>query len=71
MKVNTRRAFHESFILSQLCISVDVNECASSPCVNGQCQDGINQYTCTCNAGWTGVNCDTGECTSPRDTSPR
>ena len=38
---------------------VDENECASTPCVNGQCQDGINQYTCVCEAGWTGITCDT------------
>ena len=38
--------------------SSDINECASAPCVNGQCQDEINQYTCICEPGWTGINCD-------------
>ncbi|XP_072048736.1 uncharacterized protein [Amphiura filiformis] len=38
--------------------SSDINECASSPCVNGGCQDGINQYMCQCNVGWSGTNCD-------------
>ena len=38
--------------------SSDVNECSSDPCMNGQCQDGINQYTCICDPGWEGVNCD-------------
>ncbi|WP_437497765.1 calcium-binding EGF-like domain-containing protein [Sorangium sp. So ce1099] len=37
---------------------VDVDECASSPCVNGDCADGQNQYTCSCNAGWEGTRCD-------------
>ncbi|XP_072022532.1 lysyl oxidase homolog 2-like [Amphiura filiformis] len=36
----------------------DSIDCASNPCVNGQCQDGANQYTCVCNPGWTGENCD-------------
>ncbi|XP_072033883.1 scavenger receptor cysteine-rich domain-containing protein DMBT1-like [Amphiura filiformis] len=36
----------------------DSIDCASNPCFNGQCQDGANQYTCVCNPGWTGENCD-------------
>ena len=30
----------------------------ASPCVNGQCTDKINNYTCTCEPGWEGRNCD-------------
>ena len=42
-----------------LYISIDINECASQPCLNGgQCTDGVNQYTCTCAPGWEGTNCD-------------
>ncbi|XP_072037352.1 uncharacterized protein [Amphiura filiformis] len=36
----------------------DINECQSNPCVNGQCRNEINQYTCSCFDGWTGINCD-------------
>ena len=36
------------------------NECTSSPCENGNCQDMVNQYRCACNPGWTGVNCEQG-----------
>ena len=37
----------------------DVNECASSPCVNGAtCVDQVNNFTCTCSPGFTGVLCD-------------
>ena len=37
---------------------LDINECDSQPCQNGgQCLDGVNQYTCTCAAGYAGVNC--------------
>ena len=37
----------------------DINECDSNPCRNsGNCIDGVNGYTCACQPGWTGVNCD-------------
>ena len=38
----------------------DIDKCSSNPCVNGQCVDSANQYACTCDAGWTGTNCDEG-----------
>ena len=40
----------------------DINECSSSPCMNGgTCDDKINQYTCSCAPGYEGSRCDTGE----------
>ena len=40
----------------------DVNECLSSPCVNGgSCRDEVNQFSCDCFAGYTGIQCQTGE----------
>ena len=37
---------------------LDINECASLPCQNGgQCMDSIANFTCTCVAGYEGVNC--------------
>ncbi len=34
---------------------VDINECLSNPCVNGAtCVDNVADYTCSCNAGFTG-----------------
>ncbi|XP_078615554.1 sushi, von Willebrand factor type A, EGF and pentraxin domain-containing protein 1-like isoform X2 [Branchiostoma floridae x Branchiostoma japonicum] len=40
--------------------SLDVNECASSPCMNGgSCVDHINTFTCLCAPGYSGINCQT------------
>lgn len=38
----------------------DVDECASSPCVHGNCTDQINGYVCECIHGYIGVVCETG-----------
>ena len=35
----------------------NIDDCDPNPCVNGACQDGVNSFTCTCDAGFTGVNC--------------
>jgi hypothetical protein len=36
----------------------NINECVSSPCVNGACIDKVNGYQCVCQPGWTNMNCD-------------
>ncbi|XP_078581452.1 laminin subunit gamma-3-like [Branchiostoma floridae x Branchiostoma japonicum] len=47
-------------------LCADLNECEPSPCVHGTCTDDIGGYTCTCENGWEGINCDltsfNGEC---------
>uniref|UniRef100_A0A8C6SFC2 Fibulin 7 n=1 Tax=Neogobius melanostomus TaxID=47308 RepID=A0A8C6SFC2_9GOBI len=36
----------------------DINECASSPCLNGgTCVDEASQFSCVCAKGWAGVTC--------------
>ena len=38
-----------------------IDECASRPCMNGgNCTDEINEYTCECADGFTGLNCESG-----------
>ena len=40
-----------------LCLS-DINDCSPDPCENGAtCDDEVNDYTCTCMAGYDGKNC--------------
>ncbi|XP_035674026.1 neurogenic locus notch homolog protein 1-like isoform X1 [Branchiostoma floridae] len=34
-------------------------QCEISPCVHGTCEHGVKNYTCLCDAGWSGVHCDT------------
>ncbi|CAH1245796.1 NOTCH1 [Branchiostoma lanceolatum] len=35
-----------------------VATCARSPCAHGTCTDDVASYTCTCESGWTGHDCD-------------
>ena len=40
---------------------LEIDLCANSPCENnGTCQNFKTYYTCTCLAGFQGVNCETG-----------
>ena len=39
---------------------VDIDDCDTNDCVNGTCVDGINEYTCNCNEGYSGQFCNEG-----------
>ncbi|XP_019615858.1 PREDICTED: fibropellin-1-like [Branchiostoma belcheri] len=39
-------------------LCADIDDCLSSPCAHGTCTDGVASYTCSCENGWTGNNCD-------------
>ncbi|KAL8564073.1 hypothetical protein ACOMHN_034550 [Nucella lapillus] len=36
----------------------NIDDCASNPCVNGECTDLVNNYTCICHPGYEGANCE-------------
>lgn len=36
----------------------DIDECASRPCIHGNCQDLVNAYVCHCQPGYRGNQCD-------------
>ena len=39
----------------------DIDDCSPNPCQNGgTCSDEVNNYTCSCVAGYTGYNCSIG-----------
>ena len=38
--------------------SDELNGCTSSPCINGVYVNGDSSYTCICDQGFSGVNCD-------------
>ena len=42
----------------QLSCLGNINECASNPCQNGECQDLVNSFACSCHGGWQGTLCD-------------
>ncbi|XP_052242373.1 fibropellin-1-like [Dreissena polymorpha] len=36
----------------------EIDECQSSPCLNGgSCNNEVDRFTCTCDAGWNGTHC--------------
>ena len=52
------KLFNDCFFLS-----LDIDNCSPNPCNNGgACTDGVDSYTCTCVAGFTGDICEISKC---------
>ncbi|XP_019645250.1 PREDICTED: fibroblast growth factor receptor-like [Branchiostoma belcheri] len=47
----------------------EIDFCAAAPCVHGTCTSELDRYSCTCDTGWEGTDCDTDidECTTGTD----
>ena len=62
--IDSHDVFKMTFYLSVKCDLINLyfpDECASNPCMNGAtCDDQLNQYTCTCDAGYFGTHCEIG-----------
>lgn len=44
-----------------LCCKIDIDECASNPCLNNAtCLDMVNSYACNCPFDWAGTHCEIG-----------
>jgi hypothetical protein len=50
------------YVVVVVVIIIEVDECQSSPCLNGAtCVDLENGYRCQCAEGWQGDTCDQGK----------
>ena len=59
-KLIKHKFFCDILILYFMC--KDIDECYSLPCFNGgTCKDNVGSFNCTCAAGYTGKNCETGK----------
>ena len=49
--------FSQSWKIGSSC-EINIDECAPQPCLNGNCIDGIANFTCECDEGYEGELCD-------------
>ena len=48
-------------ILTQNDVLADIDECLSSPCIFGTCQNKVNSFQCSCESGYDGDTCQNGK----------
>ena len=52
------------YFICLISLFLDIDDCESSPCQNGgTCIDEVNYYTCICNPGYIGPDCEIGRLT--------
>ena len=53
------------YIITYTCITytADMNPCSSDLCFHGTCTNLVYDYTCTCENGYDGKDCDNGRVT--------
>ena len=55
MKIYRLKSDHQMLYVLYI---LGTNQCASSPCVNGNCINQGESYQCRCKNGYEGKNCD-------------
>ena len=61
---NPRKNYILKYSCSKVCnnLLLDIDDCTPNPCQNGGvCKDEVNNFTCTCDPGFTGKDCGTGK----------
>ena len=46
--------------LKKSCLPIEIDECTSTPCIHGECNNELNMYSCTCDDGYDGDTCENG-----------
>ena len=56
-----RHALYHFVVHMFMSLCLDIDECMSSPCVYGRCNDLISAFQCVCQIGYDGILCNNSE----------